>query len=76
VLELSDHEVQTLGALGARLYLDRGTLSPMLKRMEATGLLPADAIPADERQVMVALIEQGCALRERAVHVPECGAAS
>jgi DNA-binding MarR family transcriptional regulator len=71
MLVLWEHEVQTVGALCARLYLDSGTLSPLLKRMEMAGLVKRQRDPADERRVVVALTEQGHALREQAFHVPE-----
>ena len=70
MLVLWEHEVQTVGALGGRLYLDSGTLSPLLKRMETGGLVGRTRDPADERKVLVALTEKGRALRERALHVP------
>ncbi|MBB4619662.1 MarR family winged helix-turn-helix transcriptional regulator [Sphingomonas abaci] len=71
MLVLWEHETQTVGALGARLYLDSGTLSPLLKRMEATGLVERRRDPADERRVLVGITAQGRALRASAEHVPE-----
>lgn len=71
MLVLWEHEVQTVGALGERLYLDSGTLSPLLKRMEASGMVTRRRDPTDERRVVVALTNEGRALRDRAVHVPE-----
>ena len=70
MLVLWEHETQTMGALGARLYLDSGTLTPMLKRMEAAGLLARTRDPADERRVLVTLTADGKALRARATQVP------
>lgn len=70
MLVLWEHEMQTVGELGARLYLDSGTLSPLLKRMEAAGLVSRRRDPADERRVRVLLTEEGRTLRDRAVHVP------
>ena len=52
--------------LGDRLLLDSGTLSPLLKRLEATGLVRRDRATADERQVVVSMTEKGEALRRRA----------
>ncbi|AGH51410.1 organic hydroperoxide resistance transcriptionalregulator [Sphingomonas sp. MM-1] len=71
MLVLWEAEPQTVGALGARLYLDSGTLTPLLKRMETAGLVKRERDPADERRVLVTLTDMGRALRERAVHVPE-----
>ncbi|GGP39435.1 MarR family winged helix-turn-helix transcriptional regulator [Saccharothrix coeruleofusca] len=56
--------------LGAALQLDYGTLSPLLKRLEANGLVRRERRPEDERSVIVALTDDGVALRERAAAVP------
>jgi DNA-binding MarR family transcriptional regulator len=70
LLALWEHAPQTVGGLGARLHLDSGTLTPLLKRMEAAGLLTRTRDPADERRVQIDLTPQGRTLRDRAVHVP------
>lgn len=56
--------------LGQQLYLDSGTLTPLLKRMEADGLLLRERDPSDERSVIVTLTDQGERLKERAAEVP------
>ncbi|MFI9171643.1 MarR family winged helix-turn-helix transcriptional regulator [Streptomyces lincolnensis] len=56
--------------LGERLRLDSGTLSPLLKRLEAAGLVRRERSARDERSVEVRLTEEGVALRERALQVP------
>lgn len=56
--------------LGAALQLDYGTLSPLLKRLEANGLVRRTRRADDERSVAVALTEEGQALRDRALSVP------
>nr|WP_319295767.1 MarR family transcriptional regulator [Sphingobium sp.] len=71
MLVLWEREVQTVGELGALLYLDSGTLTPLLKRMETAGLVVRARDPIDERRVVVTLTDQGWMLRDRAVHVPE-----
>lgn len=71
MLVLWEQHPQTVGALGARLHLDSGTLTPLLKRMEASGLVTRARDPSDERRVMVGLTDNGKALRARALHVPE-----
>lgn len=71
MLVLWEHQVQSVGELGARLYLDSGTLTPLLKRMEAAGFVTRARDPADERRVLVTLTAEGKVLRERALHVPE-----
>ena len=56
--------------IGARLHLDSGTLSPLLKRLEAAGQVRRERSREDERSVTVHLTEAGAALRERALPVP------
>ncbi len=63
---------QTVGQIGAQLYLESSTLTPLLKRLEAAGLLARQRNAADQRQVHVALTEQGRALRAKAGQVPSC----
>src|ERR1700678_1300535 len=57
--------------IGARLFLDSGTLTPLLKRLEAAELIKRTRSTEDERQVMIALTPQGHALREKARAVPQ-----
>ncbi|MFJ4472585.1 MarR family winged helix-turn-helix transcriptional regulator [Streptomyces sp. NPDC089424] len=57
--------------LGERLRLDSGTLSPLLKRLEAAGLVRRERSVRDERSVEVRLTEEGDAMRERALRVPQ-----
>jgi MarR family transcriptional regulator, organic hydroperoxide resistance regulator len=63
----TDH--QTVGRLGARLSLDSGTLSPLLKRLTAAGLVTRNRRAEDERSVAISLTDAGRALRERAESV-------
>lgn len=56
--------------IGARLMLDSGTLTPLLKRLEAAGYLGRSRDAVDERQVRVRLSPKGRALRERIAAVP------
>ncbi|GJD98031.1 MarR family winged helix-turn-helix transcriptional regulator [Methylobacterium iners] len=49
--------------IGARLHLDSGTLTPLLKRLQASGYVRRDRDPADERQLRVELTENGRRLR-------------
>lgn len=56
--------------IGERLFLDSGTLTPLLKRLEAAGLLKRTRSKEDERQVIVALTAQGEALKEKARSLP------
>ncbi|ASG22877.1 MarR family winged helix-turn-helix transcriptional regulator [Nitrospirillum viridazoti] len=60
----------TVGDLGSRLDLDSGTLTPLLKRMEAAGLVARRRDPADERRVLVDLTPAAWALRDKALAIP------
>lgn len=62
----------SVSALGERLCLDSGTLTPLLKRMEAAGWLVRVRSSVDERRVQVSLTEAGRALKARAASVPAC----
>ncbi|WP_448663311.1 MarR family winged helix-turn-helix transcriptional regulator [Sphingomonas sp. CJ20] len=75
MLVLWESAPQTVNALGARLHLDSGTLTPLLKRMEAAGLVTRTRDTADERRVLIALTPHGDTLREAARKVPETMAA-
>jgi DNA-binding MarR family transcriptional regulator len=57
--------------IGERMFLDSGTLTPLLKRLEAAQLIKRTRNPADERQVLIALTPQGHALKEKARTVPQ-----
>lgn len=64
-------EPLTVGELGSRLRLDSGTMTPLLKRLEAAGLVARHRDPADERRVRVEPTATGRELRERVADVPE-----
>jgi len=57
--------------IGERLFLDSGTLTPLLKRMEGMGLVKRTRSTEDERQVLVALTAQGRELKEKARTLPQ-----
>ncbi len=65
-------ETEQIGVkeLGQKLYLDSGTLTPLLKTMERKGLVVRRRSEADERRVVVTLTDAGRALREQAVPIP------
>ena len=60
----------TVKALGEKLYLDSGTMTPVLKSLEAKGYVVRKRSTADERSVSVFLTEGGEALKEQAVEIP------
>lgn len=66
LLVLWETEGITVKELGNRLFLDSGTLTPLLKRMEAAGLVARQRDAADERLVRVTLTDAGRALRQKA----------
>ncbi len=60
----------TVGELCRRLYLDNGTLTPLLKKMEKEGYITRTRESSDERVVTIRLTEKGWDLREEAVKIP------
>jgi DNA-binding MarR family transcriptional regulator len=61
----------SVGGIGERLMLESSTLTPLLKRLEAAGLIRRTRNPEDERQVRVRLTPRGRRLREKAQKVPK-----
>src|SRR5215469_13409658 len=71
MLVLWEHDGVPVKDIGERLFLDSGTLTPLLKRLEATGVIKRTRSTEDERQVLIALTPQGQALKEKARAVPQ-----
>ena len=71
MMVLWERRSATVKELGGCLHLDSGTLTPLLKKMEAKGLINRCRDQDDERSLIVSLTPEGEALRERAVEVPE-----
>lgn len=69
-LVLWEKDDLTVKALGEKLFLDSGTVTPLVKRLEARGLLARRRDDADERQVRIRLTEAGRALRAKAMAIP------
>lgn len=63
---------QTVGALGKVLHLESNTLTPLIKRLEAQGLVERVRDAEDERRVLVWLTDKGRAMQSQAAHVPAC----
>ncbi len=61
-----------VGRIGEQLGLDSGTLSPLLKRLEARGLIARSRSERDERVVTAELTDAGLALRDELADVPRC----
>ncbi|QHT63571.1 MarR family transcriptional regulator [Paenibacillus lycopersici] len=71
LLALWEKDEVSVKELGRRLYLDSGTLTPLLKKLEGMKLLRRERDPQDERSVVVRLTDEGRALKERAAAIPE-----
>ncbi len=70
MLYLWEHEEGTVGELCTALSLDTGTMSPLLKRLETSGMIERHRLPSDERTVMVQLTKKGRELEQKAISVP------
>jgi len=70
MLVVWEEEGQSLKAIGERLHLDSGTLTPLLKKLEAADLLRRVRKPEDERHIQIFLTDTGRALRTQAESVP------
>ncbi|MBQ7795800.1 MAG: MarR family transcriptional regulator [Lachnospiraceae bacterium] len=70
MMVLWEKESVTTKELGNLLFLDSGTLTPLLKKLEAKGLLTRMRSKEDERNLIVTVTDSGKELREQAVHVP------
>ena len=70
MLALWQHGTLSVKELSGLLQLDPGTLSPLLKRLEAAGLLRRERDPRDQRNLALALTDKGTALREQAERIP------
>jgi DNA-binding MarR family transcriptional regulator len=72
MLVLWEQDGLTVSELGERLYLDSGTLTPLLKRMESAGLLSRLRAVQDERRVHITLTAEGRKLKAKAAKIPGC----
>jgi MarR family transcriptional regulator, organic hydroperoxide resistance regulator len=72
MLALWEQDQQTVTAIGDALYLDSGTLTPLLKNLEAQGFLSRARSADDERKVMIRLTAHGRATKRRAATIPRC----
>ena len=72
MLVLWEQDGVTVSELGERLFLDSGTLTPLLKRLEAQGQIARLRDVQDERRVRITLTAKGRALRDQAEAIPQC----
>ena len=71
MMVLWENQSMTVKDLGSCLYLDSGTLTPLLKKLEAKGLVTRSRSRKDERNLIVTITDEGMALRDKALFVPE-----
>jgi DNA-binding MarR family transcriptional regulator len=71
MLALWEKDNVTVKELGERLYLDSGTLTPLLKKLESSGYIKRDRSSSDERNVYIRLTEKGALLKEKAYEIPQ-----
>lgn len=69
LLAIEDDEALNIKTLGKRIYLDSGTLTPMIKKLEKKGLVKRVRKPSDERNLLVSLTEQGVKTRHEISHI-------
>ncbi|MBQ8238176.1 MAG: MarR family transcriptional regulator [Oscillospiraceae bacterium] len=70
MMVLWEKKTMNVKAMGEILYLDSGTLTPVLKKLEGKGLVTRQRSTTDERNLIVTITEAGEALREKALAVP------
>lgn len=70
MIVLWEHKRMTVKELGAELYLDSGTLTPLLKKLEEKGLVNRNRSSMDERNLIVSLTPEGAAMRDAAKDIP------
>ena len=77
LMALWEHESLSVGQLGNILYLDAGTLTPLLKRLEGMGYVTRQRSKEDERITVISITPEGDALKEQCRDIPmklvECG---
>ncbi len=72
MLVLWERDGLMVSELGERLFLDSGTLTPLLKRLESAGLIARIRDVQDERRVHITLTAAGRALKTQAASIPDC----
>lgn len=71
LMALWEEDNITVKDLGKRLYLDSGTLTPMLKKLESQNYINRTRSSSDERNVFIQLTQKGEDLKKEAIHIPE-----
>ena len=70
LMVLWDEKKMSVKDLGERLYLDSGTMTPVLKKLESKQYIRRSRAPQDERSVIITLTDEGMALKEKASQIP------
>lgn len=70
MLLLWEHESLTVKEMGDYLFLDSGTLTPLLKKLEAKGMITRTRSTKDERNLNIAVTKAGMAIHDKALHIP------
>jgi DNA-binding MarR family transcriptional regulator len=70
MMVLWEKEELNVKELGSMLYLDSGTLTPLLKKLEAKGYISRNRCKEDERNLIIQITEKGDALKEKAAKIP------
>lgn len=70
MMVLWEEKQTSVKALGKRLFLDSGTLTPVLKKLEEKGLITRHRSKDDERLLLVAITDNGVALKDEALDIP------
>lgn len=71
MMVLWENKNMNVKSLGESLYLDSGTLTPLLKKLEAEGLVTRARSIEDERNLIVTLTDKGEALKQKALNIPQ-----
>lgn len=71
LLVLWEQDNITVKELGSKLYLDSGTLTPLLKKLETLGIIHRERDPKDERNVFVKLTPKGMGMKDEALEIPQ-----
>ena len=70
MMVLWENESMNVKELGSKLYLDSGTLTPLLKKLESKGYISRCRCKEDERNLIIEITEKGEQLKEAAAHIP------
>ena len=66
-----EHKNISVKELGKILYLDSGTITPVIKNLEKKGLVTKNRDPQDERVVIISITDEGQAMRNKAIKIPQ-----